>query len=88
MDLIKKDIFQINSGAKTTDTIAISLIRMLSARASGVLERVSDRVTGDCRLVCRRTFSAEMTLFDVFLRVVPCTAGVCHHDGNDKTAGD
>ena len=55
-------------------------------RARRVLEGVANRVTHDRCRVCLSALTAEVTFFDVLLRVVPSTTGVCHGQREEHTA--
>ncbi len=68
------------TAAKTTATIDISLIRILRGRTGSVLERIAYRIADNSGLVGFTAFSAVRTALDVFLRIIPCAAGVGHHN--------
>src|SRR5262245_26197749 len=59
----------------------------IDRRTSGIFVRVADRVTGDCRLVCKGTFASEVAFFNELFGVVPRSAAGGHRD-RDKKAGD
>ena len=59
----------------------------IQGRTGGVLKRIADRVTHNRGLMRGRTLAAVMAFFDVFLRIVPGTAGVGHEDCQ-QNAGD
>ena len=70
-----------NSGANTSATMDISLIKMLSDGPDGVLERVAHRVAYHGRRVGLAALAAVGAAFDVLLGVVPGAARVGHHQG-------
>ena len=76
-----------NSGANTTDTIVISLIRMLmdgpevSLNGSPTVSPTTAALCGSAAL------AAEVSFFDVLLRVIPRAACISHHDSQQNTSG-
>ena len=61
----------------------------VQGRARGVLERITDSVADDARLVgVRLLATVNLFVFDVLLGVVPSTASVGHHDGKHETRGN
>ena len=73
------------SPAKTTETMDISLIRILSEGPRRVLERIAHSVADHGGFVVFGAFAAEFALLDILLGVVPCAAGICHHHGEHKS---
>jgi len=53
-------------------------------RAGCVFEWVAYGVSNDGRTVHFGAFAAEIALFDIFLGIVPCAAGVGHEDGEHE----
>ena len=64
----------------------------VEARAGGVLERVAYGVAYDSGFVYLAAFAAEVAFLDIFLGVVPCTAGVGHeyreHEAGRKSSDE
>ena len=53
--------------------------------AGGVLEWVTNGIANNSSLVVIGAFAAVVASFDVLLSVIPCTAGVGHHDSQNET---
>src|SRR5260370_41042522 len=49
-----------------------------------IFVRIADGVTGNCRLVCERTFASKIAFLNELLGVVPCSAAGGHSYGNRK----
>ena len=61
----------------------------VQGRARGILERITDGVADDARLVrVRLLATVNLFVFDVLLGVVPSTASIGHHDGKHETGGN
>src|SRR5438046_10345057 len=54
----------------------------IDRRSGRVLVRIADSIAGDCCGMSKRTFAAEISLLNKFLRIVPggATGGRCFRD--------
>ena len=59
----------------------------IDAWARGILKRITDGVTDDAGLMGSGSFAAVNAFFNIFFGIVPCPAGISHHDRQDKPGG-
>jgi len=69
-----------NKGSKNNGHHGHKFDKDIDARAGCILKRVSDGIPDNAGLVGRRTLSAVIALFDVFLGIIPSAAGIGHHN--------
>ncbi len=60
----------------------------VEGRAGSVLERVTDDIANHTGIMLGSTLAAKVAIFDVFLGVIPCAAGIGHEDGQQLPADD
>jgi len=76
----------LNSGASTSAITLISLIRMFS-EGPAVSLNGSPTVSPTTAALCAGALAAQFAALDVFLGVIPCTAGI-GHENRQQHAGD
>ena len=52
-----------------------------------VFEGVANGVSDHSSLMSIRAFTTEITLFDILLRIIPCTTSIRHEDGKVEGSG-
>ena len=52
----------------------------VQGRTRSIFERVAYSIAVDCGSMSLRAFTAEIAVLDVFLSIVPSTAGISHED--------
>lgn len=74
-----------NNGCKYDGNHRQQFDEDVDCRTGGILEWVTNGIANNSSFVVIRAFAAQVICFDVFLRIVPSTAGVGHHDCQNET---